>query len=88
MVTLFPSAVLRLTMREMVKTKLLGPEAVTTAPDLDAPMTSVTNVDTTDRELEITFNGRDIGGTGIKEFQLFVSVDSNRNKRIGVFPGG
>lgn len=54
-------------------------------PDVDAPVTSVTVVDTTDATLEVDFAGVDVGASGLDLVEVFVSIDGATATSIGQF---
>ena len=63
-------------------------EAGTYVPDVDAPVTQVNTVDTTDATLEVAFSGTDSGGSSLSFFDVFVSVDNAGPVKIGSYNAG
>ncbi len=58
-----------------VEVKELKVEATTYVPDLDVPVTLVTTVASATPDFVVAFQGTDNGGSGLKKFSVFVSVD-------------
>ena len=71
-----------------VEDKPLAAETVTYIPDLDAPETSVLNVDASSQNLVAEFQGLDVGGSGLAEFDVWVSVDSGAPQHVASVHAG
>ena len=58
-------------------------EACTYVPELDAPVTQVTELEINAATFAITVTGADIGGSGLASFVLYVEVDSGDTAASG-----
>ncbi len=63
-------------------------EAGTYVPDLDAPVTQVDAVDSTNPTFNVSFSGTDAGPTGLQHFEVFVSVDGAAVQSLGTVAAG
>jgi hypothetical protein len=68
--------------------KPAGGEVSTYVPDLIAPVTQVTSVDTTQPQFQINWSGTDSGGSGLATVQIWGQVDNGTWTQLGQYPAG
>ena len=59
-----------------VETKAVQTEASITVPDLSPPNTQVVSIDSSNPTFQMQIQGTDVGGSGLREFILFASIDN------------
>ena len=65
-----------------VESKPIGSETFIYVPDLDAPITSVTAVDSSTATFLIDVSGSDVSGSSLDLFQLYVQIDGGTAAKI------
>lgn len=66
--------------------KPVGSEAFIYVPDLDAPDTQVTAVDSSTATFEISVSGSDVSGPSIDRFEVYVAIDGGAPQKIAELP--